>query len=1308
MGNRISDCSDGSESHFSEEEPEELSSSVYAASESARDSFLDRQDGDPAGDISRLWPSRTAVADKPRERGAQSSGAYDGDGHEHSNSTSPGGDWNSAGVFPGVNARPSGRKWRRELGVVGSLSPSSRGRERCSSTASSSPGPLDHTATADANSDRPRSPRKAHGLLPAERVRTPERRPADSASLPRWGGRCREADWRGDDDSAFFSPVSRPPDRRHHEARLARAVRPRVAQTAGRGSVDAGACDERPSKEPISSAFSSTGEKTENESHFPEKRSRGARQLSSYDQRPILGCHASSWHEAANVPDPGSQRVYADGHPVSSLPGDRGRKRTRDMRLEEEREQHLERALRDPAENMRTRDGEDNAWRQGPPFPRRQNAAYSSVKPDGSCSYPSHSLPSSQISAREEDSGGTGMSLPSYSKDAPTTGRSVREVAEEKAWASDEQTAWMCSSPSDRSGAVSRIGSCQTRTYPCLSPEKGSIYSTRRMIGRSFGQREGELETPSPVSSLRQSPRKRETGDIEYANAASSRNYQKRTGQGHDDAVSSSGPMTEGRRREEATEEGRSSHDCRSRGRDKASFPKSSLYAHVQHRVPSHRVPSSTGRRTTTCDSSGTRKETDFSSCVTSSGDMPDECRDRAPVVRADRLQVEADHASLHAENELETTGLEARSGPGGGSCRPLEEWTEKLEGALQKLMTQQRMTRLAQNTWKLHGKEISLAGGSAFCLCEEVFGRNRETLPAFFSRREAAWVLPAAEFGDENACSGKDCERLKTSSLQCIHCRVPVHALCGAVASKFPRRPERFYCCLCRILLFDPSSEVTWCSSIASLACPAHYLSEEDPAGPPALIPSLAGRCVLPFSHSPVLQRELASSPSAALELRFFPMDDPTCGRHRPYIPDRLQIFFNPRVRALTAPGMDSTPVSLRKRGGCREVDGRSERDGFISYPFSESTPTGPGRGGRATPTLRMSPRKSKIGLDTTRTCVSGFDCSVPDFQALYDPVVPHLHPKPPLYLSDIKRHARLKSGMNYVVARGQHREGRLFLVQLVCSLPVEESQLLEAIVQRRSLPIPYCTDFLKWLVAQKRQRRVSTSSDEVEIFGDSLGPNRLSGEDNHSVLESPRSRRSSVSLATLRGTRGYCVRDNVRNEDRRGQALNDNGNLKETPSGRGFWSAIIERLPGFRRKKTEASPQGSTTASASQSPLPPVLTLSLFSDDIAGRLRTPVRSVHCRHPECFDLQFYVRTNYLRHCAKSSWKCPLCEEYAFPHELYVDTLVQEILHMTDFSPPKRKAKVVSFHSADLEKYVVDEWCDEDDYEDLGVELSGW
>ncbi|CBZ52148.1 putative MIZ zinc finger protein [Neospora caninum Liverpool] len=443
--------------------------------------------------------------------------------------------------------------------------------------------------------------------------------------------------------------------------------------------------------------------------------------------------------------------------------------------------------------------------------------------------------------------------------------------------------------------------------------------------------------------------------------------------------------------------------------------------------------------------------------------------------------------------------------------------------------MTQQRMTRLAQNTWKLHGKEISLAGGSAFCLCEEVlcvnllqevFGRNRETLPAFFSRREAAWVLPAAEFGDENACSGKDCERLKTSS--------------------------------------DPPV--------------SHYLSEEDPAGPPALIPSLAGRCVLPFSHSPVLQRELASSPSAALELRFFPMDDPTCGRHRPYIPDRLQIFFNPRVRALTAPGMDSTPVSLRKRGGCRE--------------------------------------------------------------ALYDPVVPHLHPKPPLYLSDIKRHARLKSGMNYVVARGQHREGRLFLVQLVCSLPVEESQLLEAIVQRRSLPIPYCTDFLKWLVAQKRQRRVSTSSDEVEIFGDSLGPNRLSGEDNHSVLESPRSRRSSVSLATLRGTRGYCVRDNVRNEDRRGQALNDNGNLKETPSGRGFWSAIIERLPGFRRKKTE--------------------------------------------------------------------------YAFPHELYVDTLVQEILHMTDFSPPKRKAKVVSFHSADLEKYVVDEWCDEDDYEDLGVELSGW
>ncbi|KYK62384.1 MIZ/SP-RING zinc finger domain-containing protein [Toxoplasma gondii TgCatPRC2] len=1304
MGNRISDCSDGSDSQSSGEETEALSSSVLEASENAPESFLCRQDGGAARDSSsRLRLPIISHADNAREQVTQNFGAHDVDDHGHSDSISSGAAWSSSGCFPAINDRDAGnsRKWRTEFVESESQSPSSYAA-------------FDNLAPDNAlASGRCWSSQTSQAAHRTQRAQTPERRPADDASLPRRGGRCEEVMW-GSDDHDFFSPTSRPTHRKHGTGRE-RVVRPQVGlETPRIRSIDEG--DERLTERHGSSSFSSSGEKTEEEvTHCPVNRSHGIHEPSSYDQRPILGgcLPFSSWRdEQTNVRFRGSERTYATAHPVPLQAGERGRKRTRQMRLEEEWVQHLERGSQEPEEGLtRARDVEDTSRRQTHWFHRRQNAAYSSGRPDGSHRYPSRSLPSSQASAREKDTFGTGSSLSSYSHDAAGTGRGVREVCEEKDWADDQVVTSMSGSPSGRSGTNRSGSGSQTRAYPFLSPEKGVIYSTRRGIGLS-GLREGEMETPPPSHSLRSSPRKREEWVVEDGTSVlSPRIHKQRRGPPHDEAADASGSLaTENQRREEAAEEGPLSRELCSRNRDSAnSLRKPSLYAHVQHRVPSHRVRSSAGRRTTAGDSSESRKETDFLPFdASSSGDALDESRHRSGSMRAETMQVrEHDCLPPSTENKLEMTAREARDSlHGGESRRPLEEWTEKLEGALQPLMTQQRTTRLAQNTWKLHGKEVSLGEGKAFCLCEEVFGRDRETLAAFFSRRDAAWLLPASQFGDKDACSGKDYERLKTSSLQCIHCRVRVHALCGAVASRFPRLPKRFYCCLCRILLFDPSAEVTWCSSIASLACPAYHLSDEDLAGPPALIPSLAGRCVLPFSHSPVLQRELASNPSAALELRFFPMDDPVCGRHRPYIPDRLQIFFNPRVRALTA-GSDITPVSLRKRSGGREAKGGiDDRDGFISYSFSESSSTGPGRGGNVMPTLRTSPRKCKIGVGATRTAVAGFDCSAPDFETLYDPVVPHLHPKPPLYLSDIKRHARPKSGMNYVVARGQHREGRLFLVQLVCSLPVEESQLLEAIVQRRSLPIPYCTDFLKWIVAQKTQRRVSTSSDEVEIFDDSHGQNRISGGGKDSIMESPRSRRCSMSSSTLKGHRDICGSANVRNEDLRDGALNHSNQVTETPR-RGFWSVIFERLPGFKRKKTVASPQVSTTASASQSALPPVLTLTLFSDDIAGRLRTPVRSVHCRHPECFDLQFYVRTNYLRHCARSSWKCPLCEEYAFPHELYVDTLVQEILHMTDFSPPKRKAKTVSFHSPDLEKYVVEEWCD-DDYEDLSMELSGW
>lgn len=51
------------------------------------------------------------------------------------------------------------------------------------------------------------------------------------------------------------------------------------------------------------------------------------------------------------------------------------------------------------------------------------------------------------------------------------------------------------------------------------------------------------------------------------------------------------------------------------------------------------------------------------------------------------------------------------------------------------------------------------------------------------------------------------------------------------------------------------------------------------------------------------------------------------------------------------------------------------------------------------------------------------------------------------------------------FAQARGHHRQSRLFLFQVVCSVAIEESQMLEAIVQRRSLPIPICTAFVSFV---------------------------------------------------------------------------------------------------------------------------------------------------------------------------------------------------------------------------------------------------
>lgn len=55
---------------------------------------------------------------------------------------------------------------------------------------------------------------------------------------------------------------------------------------------------------------------------------------------------------------------------------------------------------------------------------------------------------------------------------------------------------------------------------------------------------------------------------------------------------------------------------------------------------------------------------------------------------------------------------------------------------------------------------------------------------------------------------------------------------------------------------------------------------------------------------------------------------------------------------------------------------------------------------------------------------------------------------------------------------------------------------------------------------------------------------------------------------------------------------------------------------------------------------------------------MKTPVRGKDCKHINCFDLRNYITY------AKSTkvWKCPICRNYAFYRDLYIDTYIKDLV----------------------------------------------
>lgn len=91
-----------------------------------------------------------------------------------------------------------------------------------------------------------------------------------------------------------------------------------------------------------------------------------------------------------------------------------------------------------------------------------------------------------------------------------------------------------------------------------------------------------------------------------------------------------------------------------------------------------------------------------------------------------------------------------------------------------------------------------------------------------------------------------------------------------------------------------------------------------------------------------------------------------------------------------------------------------------------------------------------------------------------------------------------------------------------------------------------------------------------------------------------------------------------------------------------------------------------------------PSELTIGLQDPWLAKMWKTPVKSTHCRHRECFDLDTWLETRPETRREKSAihyeldnegafisgvdvWKCPLCGEDARPEKLRVDEWMQSV-----------------------------------------------
>ncbi|KAJ3287721.1 SUMO ligase siz1 [Rhizoclosmatium sp. JEL0117] len=93
--------------------------------------------------------------------------------------------------------------------------------------------------------------------------------------------------------------------------------------------------------------------------------------------------------------------------------------------------------------------------------------------------------------------------------------------------------------------------------------------------------------------------------------------------------------------------------------------------------------------------------------------------------------------------------------------------------------------------------------------------------------------------------------------------------------------------------------------------------------------------------------------------------------------------------------------------------------------------------------------------------------------------------------------------------------------------------------------------------------------------------------------------------------------------------------------------------------------------------------------------RITVPARGNHCRHPQCFDLEYYLRLNQTH----PTWSCPICSKLAPLNEVFVDGYFLELLQAAAFDLDIESAEIAADGSWRLNKEENTGVCSDSDSE---------